>query len=169
MDYITNGRMPIPNVPPIEWPRRVKTGPTAWLSLPDELLNDEGKTIVTEDPNLSPDTLKRLIAAHPPIDGIEFLFGDSGDEDDTDIGLTSISMCINENVDSSMAELVARYAEMRTCPFTNTAIAVLDLYRRRGLYRFVPDNNMYNPVEWHPKSQMFVKPPSKKKPAVIAS
>ena len=103
-----------------------------WQRLPARLLNDRGKRIVNADPDLREDTVSALLCVHPPKGTFQFYFGNN---DDCDVGAVGLALCIGDNLQATMAELVARYAAMRKVPFTDTALAVLDQYHRQSACR----------------------------------
>jgi hypothetical protein len=41
------------------------SGPAAWLALPEDILCTAGKYLVSEDPDLSADTINKLLSAAP--------------------------------------------------------------------------------------------------------
>lgn len=143
--------------------RSRKTGAEVWLSLPDSLLNKEGKRIVSDDPNLCFETMKKLLEAHPPEGDHPFYFVD--DNGGPGIGITSISTCIDDNPTQSMAELIARYADLRHVPFTDTALACLSLYKKNGsvFTHYTCVNGIYRSESWSPTPIAFMKPPKKKR------
>lgn len=92
------------------------------MHLPKKLMPIEAKRIVTKDPKLTPPTMEKLKELQPPIGKYEFHFGLNGDTDSSVVGL---SMCIADNENAPIGEVVARYSELRKIPFTDTAIAIL--------------------------------------------
>lgn len=151
-------------------PRRVLTGPEVWLSMPENLLNKDAKALLNADPNLTRETMARLLQAQPITHEAKFYFGldDKDDANKDDIGVTLLSICINENLSQSMAELVARYATARKLPFTETAVGVLKLYYRQKecFVRFKQVNGMYVSERWRPHEvPIAIKPPSKNRRA----
>ena len=140
---------------------RNRKGPETWLLLRPQILSESGKEIVSEDPNLTPDTMQMLLEAYNnEISDVIFYFGL---DDESDIGLTVISMCIQENLDASFAELVARYADTRGTPFLETAIALHKLRREEGLYVHSRKDNIPGVRMWFPNTGTYYKKPPKKR------
>lgn len=142
--------------------RARKAGEEVWLSLPERILNRAGKSIVSDDPNLSFETMQKLLEAQPPEGHYPFYFVD--DNGGPGIGITSISICIDDNPDQSMAELIARYAELRHVPFTDTALACLALYKKNGnmFVHYTYVGGIYRQEAWSPAPITSMKPPKKK-------
>ena len=142
---------------------RVKRGPETWNDLPSTLLNKDEKVIVSRDPNLSPSTMDHLVDLRQGKMGKQrFYFGV---DDDYDVGLCSVSMCINDNPRATIAEVVARYSEMRGIPFLETAIALLALRDTAGLYRYIADEDKVPvAIPWTPSdcSVIGAQPPPKR-------
>ena len=87
-----------------------------------------------------------------------------GQEGESDIGLTVVSMCIGENPRATLAELVARYSLTRGIPFLETAIALIQLKREHGLYIYTRNReNIPGYRMWIPNTgNYYAKPPSKR-------
>lgn len=138
-------------------------GANVWMKLRADLLSKEGKEIVSADPDLSEETIRALLALLPEDrPKYEFYFYD---DDEFDTGLTLVSSCIKDNLDASMAELVARYADMRRVPFAIAAEALNKLRKTKGLTYFKKiDDTRYTKVKWEPKSMVqYEKPPAKRR------
>lgn len=133
-----------------------------WMRLPVSMLNERGKEIVSRDPDLSRQTIELLKTVHPPENKYKFYFGEDGD---TDVGLAALSMCVGDNVSASMAELVARYADLRHIPFVDTAIAVIHLHETTGIVHYDHSNGFGETIKriWKPSSRTFNVPPPKKR------
>ena len=133
-----------------------------WLQLPARLLNVRGKRVVSADPDLRKETMEALMWVHPPKGCYEFYFGNKDFE--SDVGVTALALCIDDNPLANMAELVARYAAMRKIPFTDTALAVLKQYHTYGLFYYVRKNFRHYPIKrrWFPNEAAIVLPPRKR-------
>lgn len=125
-------------------------GEETWQCLGDDVLSKQGKVLVSEDPDLSIETLRRLALLQ---DGtmveIPFTFGAGDPDKDNDIGIALLSTCIKDNLSATWAELIARYAAIRRYPFLETAIALKALDEQRGLYYFADGTQL--PTLWHPR------------------
>lgn len=132
-----------------------------WQRLPTRLLNERGKRIVNADPDLREETVSALLRVHPPKGTYRFYFGNN---DDCDVGAVGLALCIGDNLQATMAELVARYAAMRKVPFTDTALAVLEQYHNRGLFYYEHRKDKDHPVlrRWDPNDVGIIAPPPKK-------
>jgi hypothetical protein len=128
------------------------SGPAAWLALPEDILCTAGKCLVSEDPDLSADTINKLSALHPPdFKKYTFNFG----RETSDVGLTVLAGCIKEHQNGSLAEIIAAYSSLRKVPFVDTAIAVLELMEENnGVLKFFETIGFDRPAfvekEWHP-------------------
>ena len=87
-------------------------GANSWLNLPNSLLSAEGKRLVTDDPDLSAQTIEMLRKLEPTEAERfgSYYFSEEGNT--SDIGLATLSMCIRDNPSATMAELVP---DMQTC------------------------------------------------------
>lgn len=144
-------------------PRPVLIGPEVWLSMPEHLLNKEAKAVLNEDPNMTRETMAKLLQVQPIVKDVQFYFGH---DSETDVGIALLSICINENLSQSMAELIARYATARNIPFTEAATGVLRLYysHKKQFIRYVNEGGGYASKIWSPKEvSIAVMPPSKKR------
>lgn len=130
--------------------RTRKVGEDVWMALSPGILNPKGKEIVSSDPDLCFETMQKLLRVSPPKNECPFYFFD--DDGSYGIGITTLSTCIDDNPDQTMAELIARYAEVRNVPFTDTALACLSLYRKLGGYfvNYYYHNGAYKIRPWHP-------------------
>lgn len=136
------------------------TGPETWRSLSKNILSSEGKDIVSADPNLSDSTIEKLLALGTVFKGSKFSFGE---EQADDIGITTLSSCINDNPKATLAEVVGRYAEVRNTTFVETAIAIKELAASKGLKRYIHPEGRPVLVDWHPTYvAVFVAPPVKR-------
>lgn len=114
--------------------RTLKTQPgvDAWCSLPDKLLSEQGKALVSSDPDLSERTLRLLseIEQHKDEDMKcsfeDVCFYDKGGHSKS-VGLACLSICIKANPYASLAEVAARYSAMRNKNFAAVARALVDL------------------------------------------
>lgn len=131
-----------------------KRGAALWNSLSNEILNKEGKEIVSVDPSLSIATLKKLIeTCNRPLELEKYdcMFGDSDNpEDFSDIGSTLLSSCIRDNLSATRAELVARFASIIGIPFIETAIMIMEREQSPdGLFLY--DLSTGERIRWTPK------------------
>ncbi len=90
-----------------------------------------------------------------------------------DIGITMLSMCIDENKTACLAELVARYATARSMPFSAVAREIANHNNRFGLNQHVwsttdSGGKCVDLVPWYPTKLEVVVPPRKKKKKAIA-
>lgn len=142
-------------------------GAASWLNLPPSILSKEGKELVTQDPNLSPDTIQELKELERT-DLSDYTFYFSDKEKKSDIGLATLSMCISENPYATMAEIVARYADTRNIPYAHAAF-VLDAIRRLTgftLYERNKQDNTFKAVKWMPAAvpnEVSILPPPKRR------
>lgn len=128
------------------------TGESTWTSLGEEILSNRGKMIVSEDPDLTIDTIRRLLMLqNGDLFDVPFSFGNpDDDESEENIGLALLSSCIKDNKDATWAEIVARYAAIRRCPFLETAIALKRLEKESGgLFYYETGTKMK--TKWWPK------------------
>lgn len=133
----------------------MEKGAASWMGLKPAILSNAGKALVTEDPDLTDETIKQLVALEPsrPED-YKFYMGE--DPEQCEIGLAGISMCIKDNPYATMGEIVARYADMRDVPYAHTAVV---LNRLRQMGKFVVfmrnwDDEEYKAVPWSPQSKI---------------
>lgn len=138
---------------------RSLVGKETWECLHDNLLSQEGKEIVSSDPNLSPPTLNKLYKLQggqlqevPTYFGPETPEGDfepvEDEKKDTDVGLAVLSAIIKMAPYATWAEFVARYAAIRRMPFLEIAVLLKDLDRKSGLHYY--DEETGNPILWRP-------------------
>lgn len=121
--------------------RTLKTQPgvDAWCSLPDKLLSEQGKVLVSSDPDLSERTLRLLseIEQHKDEDMKcsfeDVCFYDKGGHSKS-VGLACLSICIKANPYASLAEVAARYSAMRNKNFAAVARALADLKHEKGSF-----------------------------------
>lgn len=148
----------------------LEPGPNSWLNLSENLLSKKGKKIVSDDPDLGPDTIQELKSIEKTdLSDYSFFFYDTGDKRSSDIGLAVLSMCIRENPYATMAEIVARYSDTRGIPFVHVA-TVLDVFRKKERFvMYVRDHDglTYKAVKWHPaamsENESILPPPKRKK------
>lgn len=153
-------------------------GPDTWMYLHENLLSSYGKKLVCQDPCLSKKTIQELIEHDRPITGqllmgqywqniqtkedADFSFGI--DDQESDAGLTVLSMFIKERPQMCKAELVAIYSELRRVPFWATAEAieeVIDLNGSLGYYLYGEDGYEYH--SWLPVNFTTALPARKKR------
>lgn len=142
------------------------------MRLQRAVLNEEGKRIVSEDPDLGPETMSKLLALQPPTKSYAWNFNSGLDDEGSDIGFAGLSLCINDNLAQPMGELVARYAEMRHIPYTAVAVKLFQLYRENGgkFQRFYHNGNIYDTADWVPVVvKATVLPPPKAKRNALGS
>lgn len=121
---------------------------SAYLDLSPNILSDAGKKIVEKDPNLSEDTLKKLLALQGGcLCDVPFHFGLQGWGENNDAGCALLSSCIKDNFQSTWAELVGRYADMRRRPFLEIAIGLKQYDHEYGLAYYNEDHEL---VPWKP-------------------
>jgi len=139
----------------------VLKGPETWMKLSRQLLCAEGKDIVSADPDLTEATITQLKEVYNnQLRNCHFYFGE---EKNSDIGIAALSMCIRDNPSSTMAELIARYADLRGTPFLETALAVLRYKEEHGLSYYENRSRAIVSVSWVPESSIsYIKPPRKK-------
>ena len=127
----------------------VKIGMAAWATLNNKLLSAEGKAIVNKDPDLSDKTVEKLLKLLPEdAEKHEFyLSSDAG----SDIGLAVVSMCIKDDLNSTMAEVVGRYCDYRGVSFAETAAALNELKKTNGLFYYVRKKHSFSAVNWEPR------------------
>lgn len=130
----------------------LEPGPNSWLNLPNSLLSSKGKSLVTADPDLGDETLQMLrdLEKTPYEKYCPFYFSD--EEKSSDIGMATLSMCIQENQYATMAELVARYADLRNVPYAHVAIYLSEVRKKTGFIMFVRKrtDNTFQAVPWSP-------------------
>ena len=120
----------------------------AYMDLSDSILSKEGKKIVAKDPNLSDDTLKKLLALQGGnLKDVQFNFGLPNWGEANDAGCALLSCCIKDNYNSTWAELVGRYADMRRKPFLEIALGLKQYHAQYGLAYY---NNSHELVPWEP-------------------
>ncbi len=162
----------------METPQNKKKEVCDWRLKANVPITGVGKNLVTSDPNISNDTLKKLIITErkyltPEIREMfltkskkqifEEVFLSCGE-----IGICHVSLLIKDDLDQCKADLIAGYCDDRRLPFIVGAL-YLDAYisTRPLLYieHTLVDN--YQEIEWEPK-QIYVvpktvMPPKKKK------
>ena len=144
-------------------------GANSWLNLPNSLLSAEGKRLVTEDPDLSAQTIEMLRKLEPTEAERfgSYYFSEEGNT--SDIGLATLSMCIRDNPSATMAELVARYADLRNIPFAHVATVLSHVRYSTGFVRYVHDriDGTHRQIPWAPaeipKTVTLLPPPKKRK------
>ena len=147
----------------------LECGVNSWLNLPNALLGLEGKKIVTEDPDLSPETLEALRALEPTSADQFGVYYFSEQNNACDIGLATLSMCIRENTSATMAELVARYADLRNIPYAHVATILSAMRYSTGFIRYVRNrsDSTYRAIPWSPaevpKTASMLPPPKKRR------
>ena len=120
----------------------------AYLELAPNILSSEGKKIVSKDPNLSKETIKKLLALQGgTLTDVSFNFGLPGWGEDNDVGCALLSSCIKDNFQSTWAELVGRYADMRKKPFLEIAIGLKRFHEEQWLAYY---NQKHELVRWAP-------------------
>lgn len=131
-----------------------------WEQLSVKLLSNKGKALVSEDPNLNELTLAALKETEEELveraGGCTHRFYLDANEDGSNISATLIASCINDNVYACMAELVARYAELRRMTFYETACKLCQLRDAGSLYRLSPEMP-HTPIQWFPTLGMPVR------------
>lgn len=143
-------------------------GVNSWLDLPNALLSPKGKMLVTEDPNLSPETIEALKAIEPTSPDRFGVYYFSDQSNMCDIGLATLSMCIKENPSATMAELVARYADLRNIPYAHVAVVLSEMRNGPGFLRYIRgSDSTYRAVPWAPtevpRTSSMLPPPKKHK------
>lgn len=142
-------------------------GAASWMNLPPSILSQKGKDLVTRDPDLSAETIQSLCELEKT--GLEeFPFYFSSDEKSSDIGMATLSMCIRENTFATMAEVVARYADMRNIPYAHAAFVLNAIRRRYGFTVYLRNrtDNTYRAMRWEPAElpeRVSVLPPPKRR------
>ena len=117
------------------------------LTLPKNAnISRKGRHLIEHEPNVEDDTLAALIELDreripeniskrlkglSKAETANYAFCERGE-----IGLTHLSMCISEDKDQSLAELIARYAEERRIPFVLGAIYIKALISQRDLFYY---------------------------------
>lgn len=129
-------------------------------TLPTKILCKEGKKIVSGDPDLGYETMKRLVEAHPPKGNLNFDMSESG------ITLLVIGFCISQNTNATIAEVIGRYALLEKIPFTDAAIAILKYYSQHPWFTYYVYNeatNEFQFIDWKATSSGCLPPPKKAK------
>lgn len=109
-------------------------GTNAYLSLSNAILSKKGKEIVRKDPNLSEFTLMKLLELQKGVlKEVRFYFGEPGYGEMQDVGCALLSTCIKDNPQSTWAEIVGRYADMRRCPFLEIAFGLKKFHEEYGM------------------------------------
>ena len=134
-----------------------------WDSLPNTILNQAGKKIVSQDPELMDDTIEKLCSVMPPRGTYQFTFGE--DEHGPNISSSLLSMCIDENPSATLAELTARYALTKKICFTDCAIALAKLNSDRSIFHYVRTgkDGLLERRRWVPSFAAYRVPPTKNK------
>ena len=149
-----------------------------WKFYKSPIMTAKGKRIVCDDPNISNDTLEKLIVTeHEYLSGKEnsWLLSKSKQEifDEVflsmrEVGLAHMSQCITDNINQCKAELITRYCDDKRLPFIVGAL-YLDAYMasehlfyyRRSMHQG------YIREPWSPKliylAPRTTMPPQKKK------
>jgi hypothetical protein len=149
-----------------------------WKFYKNPIMTAKGKRIVCDDPNISSDTLEKLIVSeHEYLSCKEnsWLLSKSKQEiyDEVflsmrEVGLAHMSQCITDNINQCKAELITRYCDDKRLPFIVGAL-YLDAYMasehlfyyRRSMHQG------YIREPWSPKliylSPRTMMPPQKKK------
>ena len=143
------------------------------LTLPKNAnISRKGRHLIEHEPNVEDDTLAALIELDreripeniskrlkglSKAETANYAFCERGE-----IGLTHLSMCISEDKDQSLAELIARYAEERRIPFVLGAIYIKALISQRDLFYYNISYDGYKKVRWQP--QLRYVPPEAKEP-----
>lgn len=131
---------------------RSKSGPKLWVTLSSDMLSEDGKIIVSMDPDLGTETLHRLQRTEPQTKRqYKFSFG-IDDVGEGTAGLANLSSCIKDNLNQTMAELVARYAMIRDMPFLVTATALDKLRNTHGFIYYSSAESGFRPISWQPAS-----------------
>lgn len=133
-----------------------------WKSLRPAILSAEGKRIVDADPNLSDETMELLRESESGVerkdgnkmlscDPSQYSFNFGLNPGDNTTGLTTLSSCIKDKPDATMANLVTRYADLRNIPFYVVAIEIKRLQRERGLFCYAShDSRGFAKIAWKP-------------------
>lgn len=148
-------RVPISQVFKKGFANKWLEGPDTWMKLGDGVLSKQGKELVSEDPDLSKETLHRLsLLQHCELADIPFTFDiDKDNQTGNDIGLALLSSCIKDNPTATWAEITARYSAIRRYPFLETAIALKALAKEEGLFYYAEGTKI--PTPWHPRKCRF--------------
>lgn len=148
----------------------LEVGANSWLNLPNTILSAQGKELVTRDSDLTDATLNALRALEPtsPDQFGPYFFSDDDNDKSSDIGMATLSMCIRENLHATMAEIVARYADLRRIPYAHVATVLTEMRRTTGFTMFVRNrtDNTFQAVPWSPEvipADMSMLPPKKRK------
>lgn len=123
----------------------------AWNNLSPSLLSDEAKRIISEDPDLNPKTLKKLIDLNGgSVYQISlFLDEQTCDPKKAEVGRSLLSSCIKENINATWAEFVAHVVKLFRFPYIDTAVA-LRLYGQQHDFVYYA-NGSYRQIRWAPK------------------
>ena len=149
-----------------------------WALHKGAVISSEGRSLVESEPNISDETLKKLIELEwdkIPEKERELIKEDNKVElasiafgTGPDIGIAHLSQCIDDNRDQSMAELIGRYADERRMPFILGAVYIKALAATRPLFYYTSSPTKgYRKVRWEP-ANVYVPPepsvpPEKKK------
>lgn len=123
-----------------------------WNLLNPSILSEEGKKIVSEDPDLGEKTIRKLLdLGMDESDGINlFLEPEDGSEKLAGIGMALISTCIKDNPYATWAEFTARVAATYRFPFLATALA-LQRYMEEHEGFIMYKSSSHIPVQWQPR------------------
>lgn len=135
------------------------------------VITTKGRRIVGRDPNISSSTLGDLIISdsdYIPVSLHEKLKAGALDQiaqeqflSLRELGVTHLSQCIKENLNQTMADLIAVYSDDRRLPFVVGAIYIEAYvkYYKLFYYSFYSSEG-YLKTEWKPK-KVYIQPKNK--------
>lgn len=123
-----------------------------WNLLNPSILSEQGKKIVSEDPNLSDKTMKKLLDLNDGVVGTINLYIDEDDAGErlSSVARALVSTCIKDNLFATWAEFTARIASIYRFPFLEVAIALKAYKSKHGAFVYFQDGTCY-PIQWEPK------------------
>lgn len=124
----------------------------SWNLLNSSILSEEGKRIVSEDPDLGKKTVQKLLALGKDESEGAYLYLEEEEcgEKLSSIGLAVISICIKANQYATWAEFAARVAVTYRFPFLATVLALQEYMKRHGYFTMYK-NGTQVPMQWLPR------------------